>query len=221
MTKDNLLKRVEHLINQGRTVIGTKKYAQFVGDYVEHGLQMGFRSATLSFIENLYSSNHNYYKDFNQRVKGDKLSETESGINILTSIKSEIENDWLLSIKELVSSEIFADFLEMSKHFLDLKYKDPAAVMIGSTLEEHLRQICNKYSVDTTFEKNGDLIPKKANLLNADLVKAGAYGVLEQKNVTAWLDLRNRAAHGKYSEYTIEQVELMYYGVLNFIISTK
>jgi hypothetical protein len=221
MTKDKLIERVQHLINQGNAVIGTQKYSQFSGNYVDHGLQMGFRSATLSFIQNLYGDKHNYYKDFDERVKGDGLSETKSGINILTSIKAEIENDWLLSIKELVTSEIFADFLEMSKHFLDLKYKDPAAVMIGSTLEEHLRQLCNKHSVDTTFEKNGDLVPKKANLLNADLVKAGAYGVLEQKNVTAWLDLRNRAAHGKYSEYTIQQVDLMYQGVLNFIMTTK
>ncbi|MFV1450562.1 hypothetical protein VBZ51_15505 [Maribacter sp. HS] len=221
MTKENLIKRVEHLINQGQNVIRTQKYGEFVGNYVDHGLQMGFRSASLSFIENLYGSKHNYYKDFDQKVKGDGLSESKSGINILNSIKVEIENDWLLSIKELVTSEIFADFLEMSKHFLDLKYKDPAAVMIGSTLEEHLRQLCNKHSVDTTFEKNGDLFPKKANLLNANLVKAEAYGVLEQKNVTAWLDLRNRAAHGKYGEYSIEQVDLMYQGVLNFIMTTK
>lgn len=221
MTKENLLKRVDHLINQGQDVVRTKIFRELKGNYVNYGKQMGFRSATLSFIENLYSSKHNYYKDFDQRVKGHSLAEAESGINILTAIKTEIENDWLLTIKELVSSEIFADFLEMSKHFLDLKYKDPAAVMIGSTLEEHLRQLCSKHSVISTFEKNGDLIPKKANLLNADLVKNGAYGVLEQKNVTAWLDLRNRAAHGNYDEYSIEQVDLMYQGVSNFIMTTK
>ena len=69
--------------------------------------------------------------------------------------------------------------------------------------------------------KNGDTIPKKANTLNADLTKAGVYGVLEQKNISAWLDLRNRAAHGKYGEYNQEQVELMYQGVLNFITTFK
>ena len=81
--------------------------------------------------------------------------------------------------------------------------------------------LCKNHSVDIEFKKSGDLVLKKANLLNADLVKAGAYGVLEQKNVTAWLDLRNRAAHGKYDEYSIEQVNLMYQGVLNFIMTYK
>jgi len=109
----------------------------------------------------------------------------------------------------------------VSKYLLDHKYKDDAAVMIGSTLEEHLRLLCRNYSVPTEFEKSGNLLSKKADLLNAELVKVNAYGVLEQKNVTAWLDLRNRAAHGKYDEYTIEQVHLMYQGVLNFIMIHK
>lgn len=221
MNKDILLSRVDFLLSQADKVLQTKKHIDMFGDYVDSGLQMGFRSGSLSFISTLYGETHPFYKDFNDRVKGDRPEQTERGINILLSIKSEIENDWLISLKQLVSGEIFADFLEMSKHFLDLKYKDPAAIMIGSTLEEHLRLLCQKYSVDTEFEKSGDLVPKKANLLNSDLVKAGAYGVLEQKNITAWLDLRNRAAHGKYDEYSIEQVNLMYHGVLNFIMTYK
>jgi len=109
----------------------------------------------------------------------------------------------------------------MSKYFLDEKFKDPAAVMIGSVLEEHLRQLCIAYSVDTEITRGTDIVPKKADLMNSDLVKAGAYGILEQKNVTAWLDLRNRAAHGKYSEFTIEQVQIMYLGVLDFATKIK
>lgn len=221
MNKEYLTGRVEHLIGQGQQVLATRQYSEFSGNYVDTGLQMGFRSASLSFIKNLYEEQHPYFEDFKERVKGSHPTETEAGINILTAIKTEIENDWLLSLRQLISSEIFADFMEMSRHFLDLDYKDPAAVMIGSTLEEHLRLLCNNYSVEVNFEKSGNTIPKKANLLNAELVKAGAYGVLEQKSVTAWLDLRNRAAHGKYDEYTKQQVELMYQGVLNFIITNK
>ena len=219
MNKKVLIDRIDHLLDQGNKVLGTKQHGEMYGDYVNSGLQMGFKSASLSFISNLYGENHPYYKDFNERVKDEETSETENGINILLAIKSEVENDWLISLKQLVSAEIFSDFLEMSKHLLDLKYKDPATVMIGSTLEEHLRLLCKNHSIDTEYEKSGDLIPKKANLLNAELHKAETYGVLEQKNVTAWLDLRNKAAHGKYDEYSIDQVNLMYQGVLNFIMT--
>lgn len=61
------------------------------------------------------------------------------------------------------------------------------------------------------------MVPKKADTLNADLVKAGAYNILDQKSVTSWLDLRNKAAHGNYSDHTQEQVNLMLQGTLEFI----
>ena len=221
MNKLDLTKRVDYLISQGNTVLSTKRYIQHSGSFVNSGQQLGFRTASLSFIKNLYGESHPYYKDFNKNVQDNADFETENGINILLSIKNEIEQGWLVSIKQLVSAEIFSDFLEMGKYLLDSNYKDPAAVMIGSVLEEHLRLLCKNNSIDITITKGVDILPKKADVLNADLVKAGVYGVLEQKNVTSWLDLRNRAAHGKYSEYSQEQVKLMYSGLLNFIITNK
>jgi len=53
--------------------------------------------------------------------------------------------------------------------------------------------------------------------MNADLTKADVYNKLDEKNVTAWLHLRNKAAHGKYDEYTKEQVNLQYSAVSDFI----
>jgi hypothetical protein len=58
---------------------------------------------------------------------------------------------------------------------------------------------------------------KKADQMNADLAKANVYNMLDQKQITTWLDLRNKAAHGKYSEYTEDQVGLMIQGVINFM----
>jgi len=99
------------------------------------------------------------------------------------------------SVKKLVSAEIFSDFLEMAAHLLAQDYKDPAAVMIGSVLEENLRQLCHSAGIETEIEKDGILIPKSADRINSDLAKAEVYTKLDQKSVTAWLDLRNKAAH--------------------------
>ena len=135
----------------------------------------------------------------------------------MISIKTEIEKGWLSTIKGLISAEIFSDFLEMAEHLLTEKYQHPAAVMIGSVLEEHLRQLCDKNGIVVSEVKNGKTIPKKADLLNADLAGHSIYNKLDQKNVTAWLDLRNKAAHGKYTEYNLQQVELMLQGVTEFM----
>lgn len=58
---------------------------------------------------------------------------------------------------------------------------------------------------------------KVNKVVNADLAGARVYSSLDQKNVTAWLGLRNDAAHGHYNEYTGEQVALMLQGVRDFI----
>ena len=105
----------------------------------------------------------------------------------------------------------------MADHLHYQKYKDAAAVVAGSVLEEHLRQLCAAASLPVEDSSQGRSLPRKADSLNADLAKAGKYSKLDQKTVTAWLDLRNKAAHGKYSEYTIEQVALMLAGVREFI----
>ena len=137
---------------------------------------------------------------------------------VLESLHDAAASGYLDSASELLRGELFADFLEMAQHLLDEGYKDPAAVVAGSSLEAHLRQLCTKFAVDTEVTVNGDLRPKKADVLNADLVKAGAFNKLDQKSVTSWLDLRNNAAHGHYGAYQSPQVALMISGVRDFIV---
>lgn len=218
MTLNDLVKRIDEILGHGEQLLTTR--TQFDHNnpwYVSLAEMKGFRSEALSFIDRHFGSKHAYYVEFLQATSGHTENQALSGIAILKSIRGEVSGGWLISVKSLVSAEIFSDFLEMAEHLLASDYKDPAAVMIGSVLEEHLRQLCSKYCVDVSRPVNGKLAPKMGDMLNADLSKAGAYNMLDQKSVTAWLDLRNKAAHGKYSEYTKEQVEVMCQGVVNFM----
>lgn len=142
-----------------------------------------------------------------------------NGADILKLILKDIKDGWLIDLKGIISAEIFTDFLEMAKHLLNEHYKDPSAVIIGTVLEEHLKNICLKNKVSLiSIDSKGKAVNKKASMLNDELVKAGVYNVLEQKSVTAWLDLRNKAAHGKYTEYDISQVTNMLQNVTDFIV---
>ena len=104
----------------------------------------------------------------------------------------------------------------MASHLLESGYKDAAAVVCGTTLEGHLGKLCSKYGIAI---QEGER-PKTAGQINAELAKAGAYSKLDEKNVTAWLDLRNRAAHGKYASYDKDIVKLVIAGVRNFTAKT-
>jgi hypothetical protein len=135
---------------------------------------------------------------------------------ILNAIRNDVEAGYVQSIEELVHADLFGDFLEMAAELLDKGYKNPAAVLGGSVLEEHMRKLAAKHAVPV---ETGDRRPRKADTINADLVKAGAYNNLVQKQITAWLDLRNKAAHGRYDEYGAEQVALVLEGVRGFLVN--
>ena len=135
-------------------------------------------------------------------------------IGVAKSLKYNLYKGYLKSFEELIHGDVFADYLEMAEHLCTTGYKDAADVIAGSTLEAHLKKLCAKFSVSTTSDSKAK---KKADTLNSELVKANAYTKLDQKNVTSWLDLRNNAAHGNYSNYTKEQVTLLISSVRDFI----
>ena len=133
---------------------------------------------------------------------------------VVVSLRADLAAGYLESLSELIRGDLFADFLEMADHLAAQSYKDAAAVVAGSALEAHLRALAQKAGVAV---ESADGRAKKADTVNAELVKAGAYAKLDQKAVLAWLDLRNNAAHGDYDKYTLEQVELLIAGVCDFI----
>jgi hypothetical protein len=133
---------------------------------------------------------------------------------VLKAVYADYEAGLMATVEELVHANVFADFLEMASELLVKGYKDAAAVITGSVLEEHLRKVASLNGVPI----HAGAAHKKADTLNADLVKAGAYNKLEQKNVTAWLGLRNDAAHGKYSNYDEAQVRNFVDNVRGFLV---
>ena len=214
---DEFLHRADEILGFGNAALGTRTTNLGSAAKVNSNKFGLFRSASLSFLANVFGSHHPYFTDFSARVTHPYPSHTEEGIGIMTAARNELERGWLQTTRGLLSGEIFADFLEMADHLLSEKYKDAAAVIVGSSLEEHLRQLAIRANVHTTRRKDDTDVPLNAEALNAELAKAGVYVTSEQKNVTAWLGLRNDAAHGHYDAYDEAQVRLMLEGVRQFI----
>ncbi len=135
-------------------------------------------------------------------------------IGVAKALLSDIQNGYLESFEELLHGDVFSDYLEMADYLLQKGYKDAAAVLAGSTLEIHIRKLCKKHGVETELNNK----PKKADALNIELKKQQVYKLIDQKNITAWLSLRNNAAHGKYSEYDKNQVQLLVASIRDFLI---
>jgi hypothetical protein len=110
----------------------------------------------------------------------------------------------------LIEAEVFGDFLEQAEHLLKNGYYGPAAVITGCVLEDGLRKLCQRNNVS---------LPAKATIdpMNVELAKAGIYNTLSQKRITALADIRNKAAHGKWSEFNDEDVRQMISQVRSFM----
>ncbi len=134
-------------------------------------------------------------------------------VSRLRALRVDLDAGYTQRLEELLNAEVFGDFLEMAEELHGKGYKDPAAVITGTVLEEHLRKLSAKHGVATEIDGKR----RKAESLNEDLKNQGVYNLLDQKSVTAWLDLRNKAAHGEYDQYDSTQVDALIRDVRSFL----
>ncbi|UBZ06173.1 hypothetical protein LDL76_12475 [Salegentibacter mishustinae] len=221
MTNDFFIKQTEDIITEYQAL---KRQSQY-DDFSDLGEELVTKLITKakSVVVRIVGNKSEYYLEIQSTLEknylhvGNKLNYI---IGSVGALKEDLENDYLKSYSELLHSDIFSDYIEIATHLLDKGYKDSSAVIIGSTLESHLRQLCEKFQISVVIEKdNGKQIHKKADRMNADLTKEEAYSKSYQKQIIAWLDIRNNSAHGKYDEYSEQEVKLMILGVQNFILN--
>lgn len=111
--------------------------------------------------------------------------------------------------------------LPQIRRFLDDKKQEnlsyvPAAVLAGAILEDALRELCQRQNPPIPIEKpNGQ--PKTLAPLIDDLRKANVINELKAKQLRSWADIRNAAAHGKFDDFTLGDVELMLAGIQKFV----
>lgn len=221
--KDIIIKKIEYLLDLADRFKASGKpssidfgYGEFPTTTYDSELYAELKNSSKSLILKLYGKEHPYYTDLDESLQN--FNGTDSAKGILNAIKYEINDGFILSVRDLVSKEVFSDFIEMAEYFLSEKYKDPAAVIIGSVLENRLRSLMIANHLDI-IDSKGKI--KKASSFNDELYKADVYGKLDQKSIVAWLDLRNQAAHGHYDEYNQQQVDLMLNYVRDFITRIK
>jgi hypothetical protein len=217
---DQFLEQLNSIISEYDELKGHSKYDDLsdLGDTVAYSLMTRSRAAVerTTGKESVYSQQIEEILEIERKYTHD-FNKLQMILGVVQSLKTDVESGYLESISELLHSEVFADFLEMGDYLLSEGYKDAAAVIAGGTLEAHLRQLCSKHGIDTEITTARGVQPKKADQMNSDLTKKHVITKLDQKNVTAWLDLRNKAAHGKYEEYTSEQVTLLIAGIRDFL----
>ena len=213
-TTNKLIELVGQLLEKGQKVAATKRNNSsehvIAPSTVNSPLFHEWKNNSQNFISMVCGEDSPYYKNFVDGVKTAHPSDVDHGIGILTALKEDLELGYLTRVRNLVSAEIFTDFIEMAQHLLDNSYKDSAASLVGAVLENGLRQIAQKHTVDV---KSGDDIGS----LNTKLADKEVYSRLLQKQIQAWKAIRDSADHGKFEDYKTEDVKAMLEGVQRFL----
>jgi len=195
--QEKFIKKIDELIEKARSI-------QNYSDFFE------WKTSSENLINLICGQENDFYKNFVKHVVNRGPMFIESGVGILKALKDALEQGYIKNIRHLVIAEVFTNFLEMAEHLLENGYKDAAASLIGAVLENGLRKIAEKHNVTVKRDDN-------INSLNTKLADKGIYNRLIQKQIQAWKDIRDAAAHGKFNEYDADQVKLMLEGVKKFL----
>jgi len=215
-----LIERFDKLIEIGKNILTKSKFVDWRGHIVDdkESSQLGLK--ILNLIKQTWGSNSDYYTRFSKEFNGfpNHINFVNS-LGILEAARDDYGNGYLFDTRTLIEAEVFDDFLEQADELLRKKYHGAAAVITGCVLEDGLRKLCNRNGITAIVQGIKSIPVDDATIdpMNVELAKAGIYNALWQKKITALADLRNKAAHGKWTEFTKKDVEDMIRDVRRFM----
>jgi hypothetical protein len=156
------------------------------------------RVSSINLLERLASGGDNVYVAELRAMPSDGFN-VRSFKGVLLAARTDYQQGFMVDHDLLISGEVFADLLVQAEVLLENDYKDAAAVLIRAVLEDGLRRLCAHHKIDT--ERRATL-----QQLNEQLYKKRVYSALQHKEIIAKAEIGNCAAHGRFNEYTKEDV---------------
>jgi HEPN domain-containing protein len=205
---DKIVAKFEQLLAEGKVILNNAGYdgSKYRGNHPSTKDYVMFRTEALNLTRRVCGEQSDHYKEL--RRIAENLTMTSNGyyfdmcFAVVEAAKKDYEGGYLFNLKSLITADILGDFIEQAEALLQSGYHVPAASLAGAILEDTLRKLCEKHSIE---------VPEitKLDKLNADLAKADVYDKLVQKRITALADIRNNADHGHFDKFSKEDVEDM------------
>jgi hypothetical protein len=130
-------------------------------------------------------------------------------IGVLRGSHGDLVAGFLAKQEFLLAGEVFDSVLSEARHLIETDHKDAAAVLGRVVLEDSLKRLARLHGIEGVTSSR----------LNDGLKACGAYGQPQWRQVQAWLDIGNAAAHGEFDQYTSAQVRVLLSGIEAFLAS--
>jgi hypothetical protein len=237
--KKKISERLGQLIDEGHAVVATIKdlpqvtarnewldtmYVHPGGWQVDTPRYMKWVVSAQTGLTQIVGESSIHWRTINQLGNYQRQSNPKLGIAQEVAIVQAIKNDFDLGLLDdlagRIESEIASDYMGQADELLGEgrgKFDHvPAAVLTGAVLEKALRTLCIKTNPPIpTSTPDGK--PLSMDPLIVALKKAGVFQQTTASQLQAWAQIRNKAAHGEFDQFTRQQVEAMIVGVKQFI----
>ena len=210
--------RLRSLIEEGGAVAALERQSPGGTDKYIHEKEkvrlQAWLSNVLNIIEATFSTSSPQYRHLRELMPHgpyhvEHAYEVYPIVGLLTGALGDLEGGFLRDQEQLIAADVFDSVLEQAAELNKLAYKDPSAVLMRVVLEDALRRLANKNGVDAT---------QKASKLNDELKNLSVYAQPQWRLIQVWLDIGNAAAHGKFQEYSSDDVANAIHGVGQFLV---
>jgi hypothetical protein len=230
--KSQYLARFDDLIKEGTAIVNSIQvhppgnYGNVVMMYTTYKWDSQrvekWKTSCLSLFQPLVSKGTKLFGqiDLFASTTGEK-PKMQKALGILEAFRDDFDKGFLDDFLLKVEAEVAADYMGQADALLKEGQPGafdhvPAAVLSGAVLEKALRTLCDRQQPQIPITNaNGD--SKTLNPLIDDLKKTGVFNELKAKQLRAWADIRNKAAHGEFNQFTKGDVEQMLAGIANFL----
>lgn len=208
-TREILTRRFSAIIEEGKML----EYQRVQHFYrpLPQDEYLKFRTQAVNLLRTVCNEKTEHYQELMRIIRKEGNERNSEFLSDYLAVLEAARNDFelLLDLPTLISAELLAGFMDQAEHLLDQGFHVPAASLAGAVLEDTLRKLC---------QANNIPVPEKATIdpLNAELAKHEVYDKLVQKRITVFADIRNKADHGYFEQFTLQDVKDMVRGVRQF-----
>lgn len=201
--EEKIVGRVNQLIQEAQSLRQGTQHGQ-VRSQQQAEQCKGWLAAALNIVQIIVTDPNAGY-----RKTAEKIAATEWGYvinegvgemsHVLANLLADAQAGLLSSVADVARAEVFDDFLDHAKSYLEAGHIGRAGVVAGVVFEDSLRRVCRKNEIDETGEKLDSLI--------SELQKVGVISPTKAKRARVAAHVRTKATHAQWEEFDGKDVE--------------
>lgn len=153
-----------------------------------------------ALVDYIYGDDHPTSGMIKSDINSSSLGNLRSAQGGLVGTAAAIRNGLLDDLQTQMLLDVQGDFIETARHSLANDAKDVAAVLLCVVLEDSVKRLASKNSLDRLLGKEFTIVVTE--LFKANVITKATKGVL-----LSHTDLRNAALHAQWDQVSVESVQ--------------